>query len=231
MRPETKYAKSGDVSIAYQVVGDGAVDLVLVPGWVLNIEYAWEEPSYAAFLRRLSAFCRLILLDRRGTGLSDRVAQLPTLEERIDDVRAVMDAAGCERAVLFGISEGGPMCMLFAATYPRRTAALVLYGTFARNLAAADYPWAPSAEVFRGWVEEIEREWGSGITAKVLAPSLADDEAFVRSWGRFERYAVSPGGARALLQMAMDCDVRHLLPTIRVPTLILHRVDDALARV
>ena len=135
MPPTTRYAKSGDVHIAYQVVGEGPLDLVLVPGWVSHVENAWEEPSFARFLRRLTSFCRLILLDRRGTGLSDPVATLPTLEQRMDDVRAVMDAAGSEHATLFGISEGGPMCILFAATYPDRTAALVLYGTFARGLS------------------------------------------------------------------------------------------------
>src|SRR5215468_2654003 len=123
--PTTKYARSGDVQVAYQVVGEGPQDLVLVPGWVSHVEYAWEEPSYSDFLRRLASFCRLILLDRRGTGLSDRVAELPTLEQRMDDVRAVMDAAGSERAALFGISEGGPMCLMFAATYPERTSALM----------------------------------------------------------------------------------------------------------
>ena len=138
--PTTKYARSGDVHIAYQVIGDGAHDLILVPGWVSHLEYAWQDPAYSSFLRRLASFARLILLDRRGTGLSDRVADLPTLEQRMDDVRAVMDAAGSERAALCGISEGGPMCMLFAATYPARTSALVLYGTFARQLRSGRLP-------------------------------------------------------------------------------------------
>ena len=145
--PTTKYAKSGDVHIAYQVVGDGAQNLVLVPGWVSHIEYAWEDPSLSHFLRRLASFSRLILLDRRGTGLSDRVNELPSLEQRMDDVRAVMDAAGVERAALFGLSEGGPMCLTFAATYPHRTSALVLYGTFARMLRAPDYPIGVPAEL------------------------------------------------------------------------------------
>jgi pimeloyl-ACP methyl ester carboxylesterase len=228
---ETRYAKSGDVNVAYQVVGEGPLDLVLVPGWVSHVERVWEEPAYAAFLRRLASFSRLIILDRRGTGLSDRVSRLPTLEERMDDVRAVMDAAHSERAALFGISEGGPMCMLFAATYPQRTAALVLYGTFARNIWAPDYPWGHTPEVVAAWLERVEREWGTGITAQVFAPSVAQDEGFVQRWARFERNAVSPGGARALLQLALDCDVRDVLPSIRVPTLILHRSGDAMARV
>src|SRR5437773_3103815 len=138
--PTTKYAKSGDVHIAYQVVGEGPHDLVLVPGWVSHVEYAWEEPSYARFLTRLASFSRLIMLDRRGTGLSDRVADLPSLEQRMDDVRAVMDAAGSERATLFGISEGGPMCLLFAATYPQRTSGLSHYGSLARRIAATPLP-------------------------------------------------------------------------------------------
>src|SRR4030095_8109504 len=144
--PTTKYARSGDVHIAYQMVGEGSQNLVLVPGWVSHLEYAWEDPSFSRFLLRLASFSRLILLDRRGTGLSDRVNELPTLEQRMDDVRAVMDAAGAEQAALFGISEGGPMSLMFAATYPERTAALVLYGTFARMLRAPDYPIGMPAE-------------------------------------------------------------------------------------
>ena len=226
MESETRYAKSGDVNIAYQVIGDGPLTLVLVPGWVSHVEHAWDEPSFAGFLRRLASFARLILLDRRGTGLSDRVAQMPGLEERMDDVRAVMDAAGVERAALFGISEGGPMCMLFAATYPQRTHALVLYGTYARNMRDVDAPWGHSAETIERWLGEIEQQWGTGITGRMFAPSMAHDERFVREWARFERYSVSPGSARVLLRMAMDGDVRPILPAIRVPTLVLHRVDD-----
>ena len=226
MPPTTRYAKSGDVHIAYQVVGEGPLDLVLVPGWVSHVENAWEEPSFARFLRRLTSFCRLILLDRRGTGLSDPVATLPTLEQRMDDVRAVMDAAGSEHATLFGISEGGPMCILFAATYPDRTAALVLYGTFARGLSDPEYPWGITPTQMERLLARIDREWGTGITAKLFAPSIAQDEQHVQSWGRFERLAVSPGAARVLLQIAFDSDVRHVLPSIRVPTLVLHRSGD-----
>jgi pimeloyl-ACP methyl ester carboxylesterase len=179
--PTTKYAKSADVHIAYQV-GEGAQNLVLVPGWVSHLEYAWEDPSFSHFLRRLASFSRLILVDRRGTGLSDRVNELPTLEQRMDDVRAVMDAAGAERAALFGLSEGGPMCLTFAATYPSRTSALVLYGTFARLVRAPDYPigvrpscWSSS--------ERVEESWGTGsMSADYFAPSMAGDEAFRRSW-------------------------------------------------
>src|SRR6478609_11320965 len=142
MTPETKYAKSGDLSIAYQVLGGGSLDLVYVMGWVSNIEYYWQEPSMNHFLKRLSSFSRLIVFDKRGTGLSDKVLNLPTLEQRMDDVRAVMDAVGSEKAALLGVSEGGPMCTLFAATYPERTTALIMYGTYARRVCAPDYPWA-----------------------------------------------------------------------------------------
>ena len=226
MQPETHYAKSGDVNIAYQVTGGGSLDLVLVPGWVSHVEHAWEEPSFAGFLHRVASFSRLIFLDRRGTGLSDPVAGLPTLEERMDDVRAVMDAAGSERAALFGISEGGPMCSLFAATYPERTTALVLYGTIARGTRDADYPWAMSDEQAIQFLDRIEREWGKGMTAKVFAPSIAQDERQVRAWAQFERLAVSPGAARILIRMLLDTDVRSVLPTIRIPTLVVHRVGD-----
>ncbi len=227
MAPTTRYAKSGDVHIAYQVVGEGPIDLVLVPGWVSHVENAWEEPSFARFLHRLTSFCRLILIDRRGTGLSDPVATLPTLEQRMDDVRAVMDAAGSERGVLFGISEGGPMCILFAATYPNRTSALVLYGTFARGLSAPDYPWGITPTQMERLLVRIDRDWGTGVTAKLFARSIAQDEQQVESWGRFERLAVSPGAARILLKIGLDCDVRHVLPSIRVPTLVLHRSGDS----
>lgn len=225
--PTTKYAKSADVHIAYQVVGEGAQNLVLVPGWVSHLEYGWEDPSFSHFLRRLASFSRLILLDRRGTGLSDRVHELPTLEQRMDDVRAVMDAAGAEQAALFGLSEGGPMCLTFAATYPSRTSALVLYGTFARLMRAPDYPIGVPAELLGQFLELVEESWGSGsMSADYFAPSMAGDEAFRRSWARFERLGVSPSGIKALLRMAQETDARQALPVIRVPTLIMHREGD-----
>jgi class 3 adenylate cyclase len=230
--PATRYAKSGDVHIAFQVVGEGAQSLVLVPGWVSHIEYAWEDASFSRFLRRLASFSRLILLDRRGTGLSDRVNDLPTLEQRMDDVRAVMDATGTERAALFGISEGGPMTLMFAASYPARTSALVLYGTFARLLLAPDYPIGLPPEALDDFLERIEESWGTGaISAELFAPSMAGDEAFRRSWARFERLAVSPAGIKALLGMLRETDARHTLPVIRVPTLIVQRAGDRVARV
>lgn len=226
MRPETHYARSGDVNIAWQAVGDAPVDLLFVPGWVSHVEYAWEEPTIATFLERLARFSRLILMDRRGTGLSDPVERLPTLEERMDDVRAVLDAAGSARAFLLGISEGGPMCCLFAATFPARTAGLVLCNTFATNLCCDDHPWAVPAEQWKNLERLVLESWGTGTTSRLFGPSRADDPAFVRAWARFERFAVSPGGMRKIIAMARDTDVRHVLPSIRVPTLVLHRVGD-----
>ncbi len=226
MQPETKYARSGDVSVAYQVVGDRGPTLVVVPGWISHVEYMWEEASFGPFLRRLASFARLILLDRRGMGLSDRVSDLPSIEERMDDVRAVMDAAGAERAALFGISEGGPMCITFAATYPTRTSALVLYGTLARLTVAPDYPIGSLPAAVEAFTERMFGGWGTGVSVRAFAPSRAGDEAFRRSWGRLERLSVSPAGMRALLRLNQATDVRHILPVVRVPTLVLHREGD-----
>jgi pimeloyl-ACP methyl ester carboxylesterase len=231
MTPETRYAKSGEVNIAYQVVGKGEVDLLFVPGWVSHIEYAWEEPTFAPFLERMASFSRLILLDRRGTGLSDPVDQVPTLEERMDDLVAVMDAAGSERSFLFGISESGPMCILFAATYPERTAGLLLCNTFASNVRSEDHPWATPPERRGQLQQSVDESWGTGVTARIFAPSRADDEAFVRSWARFERRAVSKGAMRKIIGMIQDTDVRAVLPSISVPTLVVHRTGDQATRV
>ena len=228
MNPETRYARSGDLSIAYQVLGDAPLDLVLVPGWVSHLDISWEEPRFADFSRRLASFSRLILFDKRGCGLSDRVAGFATLEERMDDVRAVLDAVGSKRAAIVGVSEGGPMSALFAATYPERTSALVLYGTFARFTSAADYPWAPPAELMDQVVESAMASWGrtDSPMVSVLAPSLGGDDRFRQFWARFERAAASPGAFAALMKMNVEIDIRRVLPTIRVPTLVLHRKDD-----
>lgn len=221
----TKYARSGDVSIAYQVVGDGP-PLVFVPGWISHLEYMWEDPTMAPVLRRLASFCRLILLDRRGTGLSDRDIGLPSIEQRMDDVRAVLDAAGVERAALFGVSEGGPMCTTFAATYPARTTALVLYGTFARIEAADDYPVGLAPAGIDRFIAQMHERWGEGVSAQMFAPSRAHDDAFRAAWGRLERVSVSPAGIRRMLGILRSTDVRHILPVVRVPTLVLHREGD-----
>ncbi|MBA2361667.1 MAG: adenylate/guanylate cyclase domain-containing protein [Actinobacteria bacterium] len=226
MQPETRYAKSGDVNIAYQVVGAGPLDLVYVPGWISNVELMWEEPAHALLLRRLASFSRLILFDKRGTGLSDPVPldRLPTLEQRMDDVRAVMDAAGSERAAIFGSSEGGLMSVLFAATYPQRTRALIALAVYAKRVWSPDYPWAPKPEARAAEIESIERTWGGEMDISDLAPSA--DEAFKQRAVRYLRRSASPGAAVALLRMNTQIDVRAVLPTIRVPTLVLQRVGD-----
>jgi len=182
MTPDTMYAKSGDLSIAYQVVGGGNIDLVFVMGWVSNVEYFWQEPSMSRLLGRLSSFSRLILFDKRGTGLSDKTKNLPTLEERMDDLRAVMDAVGSEKAAILGVSEGGSMCALFAATYPERTSALIMYGAFAKRVWSVDYPWAPTPEQRKAFYDSINQGWGGVVVLEVLAPSLMSDERFKKWW-------------------------------------------------
>ena len=227
-RPETRYARSGDVYIAYQVVGDGPRDLVFVMGWVTHLELFWDEPTVARFMERLASFSRLILFDKRGTGMSDRVPlqELPTLEQRMDDVRAVMDAAGSERAAIFGVSEGGPMSALFAATYPERTTALVVYGSYAKRIWAPDYPWAPTPEERQKFYDLIERDWGGHVDIDTLAPSIVGDRRAQEWMARYLRSAASPGAALALAKMNTQADIRTILPTIRVPTLIMHRTGD-----
>ena len=226
--PETMYARSGDVNIAYQVIGDAPLDLVFVMGWVSHLEYFWREPSFARFLLRLASFSRLILFDKRGTGLSDRVPinQLPTLEQRMDDVRAVMNAVGSERAALCGVSEGGPMCSLFAATYPEKTLALVMIGTYAKRIRDAEYPWGPTAEEREHFFEVMRQHWGGPVGIEERAPSLADDPKFRDWYATYLRMGASPGAAVALTQMNAEIDVRNVLPSIRVPSLIIHRTDD-----
>jgi pimeloyl-ACP methyl ester carboxylesterase len=226
MPPETLYAKSGDLNIAYQVVGDGPFDLVYVPGWVSNIDLMWEKPKPARFLERLASFSRLILFDKRGTGMSDRVSneRLPTLEQRMDDVRAVLDAVGSENAALLGHSEGSSMSVLFAATYPDRSRALVLVGAFAKRLRTDDYPWAPTLEERLATIEEVERNWGAGFDLTDYAPD--EDPALLEWYSTCLRRSASPGAAAALLRMNSQIDTRHILPTIRVPTLVLARTGD-----
>ncbi|MBI2212476.1 MAG: alpha/beta fold hydrolase [Acidobacteria bacterium] len=231
--PETRYARSGDVNIAYQVVGSGLIDLVFVMGWVSHLEYFWREPSFARFLARLASFARLILFDKRGTGLSDRVPldQLPTLEQRMDDVRAVMEATGSQRAALCGVSEGGPMCSLFAATYPEKTSALVMIGTYAKRIRDDDYPWGPTQEQREAFFALMQREWGGPVGIAERAPSRASDPAFRDWWAAYLRMGASPSAAVALTKMNAQIDIRAVLPTIRVPTLVLHRHGDLCLRV
>ena len=222
--PKTRYATSGEARIAYQVVGQGPLDLVFVPGFISNLEVHWEDTGYSHLLRRLAAFTRHILLDKRGTGLSDRVdaRHLPSLETRMDDVRAVMDAVGSGRAVLLGASEGAPMSILFAATYPERTRALVLYGGYAHF-----HTWVMSENALANFVRAAEITWGDGATLQNFAPGRLEDTRFAAWWARFERLSASPTAAIALARMNAQIDVRRVLGSIRVPTLIIHRADDA----
>ena len=229
----TRYARSGNVNIAYQVVGDGPIDLVFVMGWVSHIEMFWQEPAVARFLCKLASFSRLILFDKRGTGLSDAVpiSQLPTLEERMDDVRAVMHAAGSTRAVVMGVSEGGTMSSLFAATHPEHTAGIVIIGGYARRLRADDYPWGPTPEQREAFIEMLEREWGGPVGIEERAPSRAGDPEFRRWWSTYLRMGASPGAAAALTRMNAEIDIRNVLPTVRVPALVIHRTGDRCLRV
>jgi class 3 adenylate cyclase len=212
-----------------QVVGDGPRDLVLAPGFVSHLEPAWEHPSYERFMRRLAAIARVIVFDKRGSGLSDPIGSAATIEERIDDIRAVMDAAGSERADVFGWSEGAAMGAVFGASFPDRVSALVLYGAFARGMQAEDYPWGLAQEAAELFLQEDEEEtWGKGLSLWATAPSRFDDEALVRWWGRFERHSMSPTMARAVLRLDFVLDIRGILPSIRVPTLVMHRADDGI---
>jgi pimeloyl-ACP methyl ester carboxylesterase len=226
--PETRYARSGDVHIAYQSIGTGPPDLVFMHGWISHIEHMWEEPRMARFLDRLASFARLIVLDKRGTGLSDPVPldRLPTLEERMDDLRAVMDAVGSEQAALMGTSEAGALSLLFAATYPSRTTALVLLNSYARLAHAPDYPHGIPSEQAQGLLQAIEEGWGKGVAFEALVASQADNAPMKSWWSRYQRLAASPGAAMTLLRSAFGTDARAVLPTITVPVLVLHRAGD-----
>ncbi len=226
-RPETGYAPSGKIGIAYQVIGGGSLDLVVAFPFISHLDLLWESPPMARFIRRLASFARVIVFDRRGVGLSDPVDGAPTLEERMDDLRAVMDAAGSETAALLGMSEGATMCMLFAATYPERTSALVLWGAMARSTAADDYPWAPEKVSLEEAQEELVGPlWGQGATIEIFSPSMADDPRAREFQARFERQAASPMRVWQLYEMFLDTDVREALPLIQAPTLVLHRRGD-----
>ena len=230
MQPETRYAKSGDVHIAYQVFGDGPFDLVFLPTYVTHVEYMWEEPAHARFFQRLASFSRLILLDKRGTGLSDRVTDAATLEERMEDVHAVLNAVGSRQAALLGASDGGTMAALFAATYPERTRALILYASIAAAAHSDEHPWGHTPQQMVETLGLIEQGWGKREFAMAFlaieAPSVAADERFQDWWMRFLRLAASPGAAVALMRVNMQIDITRILPAIRVPTLIVHRKDD-----
>src|SRR5437899_4347333 len=221
MQPVTQYARSGNVHIAYQAFGAGPINLVMVPGFVSNIENYWDEPDLARFLRRLGSYARVVTFDKRGTGMSDRVAELPGLEQRMDDLRAVMDAAGMEQAAVLGISEGAPLSILFAATYPDRCRALVLYGSFSRFSH-----WFPNEEALAAFFGYVEQAWGSGGSVQRFAPSRANDAAFQHWWGGNERLGASPAAVTALMRMNSQIDISGILPAVRVPTLVIHRTGD-----
>jgi pimeloyl-ACP methyl ester carboxylesterase/DNA-binding CsgD family transcriptional regulator len=232
--PETQYARSGDFSIAFQVLGDGPIDLVFVPGFVSNLELTWDWPALGAFYRAFTSFARVILFDKRGTGLSDRVRLMPTTEERMDDLRAVMDASDCERAAVVGVSEGAPLAISFAAAHPERVTALILYAPLPKATRTDDYPWAEPAEWWENAATHFEQSWGSPeyMLADVAwrAPSESGNEAFVRWWGIYRRLGASPGAAADLARMNARIDVRDLLPQIRLPTLVLARDRDRVIR-
>ena len=220
MKPTTRYAKSGDVHIAYQLFGDGPVNLVFVPGFVSHIDNYWDEPEFARFLRRLGTFARVAMFDKRGTGLSDRV-DAPAMDQRMDDIRAVMDAVEFDRAAIFGISEGGSLASLFAAHHPERCQAMVLYGAFARFSS-----WFPTAESLEQLFQYIDSDWGSGNSLPLFAPSMAGDATFQEWWGKFERLGANPGAAITIMRMNSQIDITDVLPTIQVPTLVVHRTGD-----
>ena len=221
MQPDARYAKSGDVHIAYQVFGEGPLNLVFAPLFVSNIEVFWERPDIGRWLLRLANYARGAMFDKRGTGMSDRVGELPSLEQRIDDLRAVMDAAGMEQAALLGVSEGGPLSALFAATYPERCRALVLYGSFARFSS-----WFPTEEALEQFLGHIDRAWGTGFSLRFFSPSLVNNPVAQQWMGRFERLGASPAGVTALMRMNSQIDISGIVSTIRVPTLVIHRTED-----
>jgi class 3 adenylate cyclase len=222
MQPETRYAKSGELHIAYQVFGGGSVDLVLVPGFISNVEETWDNPSAARWLERLGRFARVIAFDKRGTGLSDRVEAAPSLDERMDDARAVMDAAQSQRAVLLGISEGGSLATLFAASHPNRCTSLILYGAFAKFSG-----WYPTEEKLAAFYRYVEEKWGTGESVWKYAPSMAADAGFKKIWARHERVGATPAAAKALMRMNQEIDISGVLSAISVPTLVIHRTEDA----
>ena len=226
MQPVTQYAKSGDIHIAYQVFGEGPINLVMVPGFVSNLENYWDEPDYARFLSHLGSYARVVIFDKRGTGMSDRATELPGLDQRMDDLRAVMDAVGMEDAALLGISEGAPLSIMFAASYPGRCRALVLYGSFSRF----SY-WFPTEDALEAFFRYVSHSWGTGSSLQKFAPSRANDAAFRNWWARTERLGASPAAVVALMRMNSQIEISGILPAVRVPTLVIHRTGDKVVSV
>jgi pimeloyl-ACP methyl ester carboxylesterase/DNA-binding CsgD family transcriptional regulator len=231
--PTTRYARNGGLNIAYQVFGAGPPDVVLVPGFISHVEFAWHEPLLARFLRKLSAFTRVIAFDKRGMGLSDRDPrrETPSLAERMDDIAAVMDAADCPRGALLAWSEGGPTSLLFTQRSPERVAALILVGTSARFTLSEDFPEGIPRDMLELFIDTMRQDWGTGAGFELYAPSMADDARMKSWWASYQRFASSPGAVAGSLRMHLDVDVRHVLPSIAVPTLIMHRTRDMLVPV
>jgi class 3 adenylate cyclase len=229
--PEIRYAQSGEIDIAYQVLGEGPPDLIWVAGAITHLDVMWEQPGYRRFCEQLASFTRLILFDKRGMGLSER-ARVGTLEERMDDVRAVLDAAGSERAALAGVSEGGPLSMLFAASYPERTEALLLIGAEVKEETTDDWPWGESTRAeHEAWMEVLPERWGKGLGALYFFPNDPDPEGIKAWFGRLQTASMTPRDAIAFQNMAFDIDVRDVVPAVRVPTLIVHTADDPVCHV
>ena len=226
--PTTHYVKSDDVHVAYQVFGEGPFDLLFVPGFVSNVEATWRSPDLSAFFRRLASFCRVILFDKRGTGMSDRGSQIFTLEQRMHDVQAILDKVDCKQASLFGVSEGGPMALLYAATYPQRTSAMVLYGAYAKRSWAPDYPFGWNDEQWERVLNDIEQHWGTPEALNISMRVPDADQEYAERAASYFRASASPGAAAAIVRMNREIDVRHVLPATRVPTLIVHRTGDRL---
>jgi class 3 adenylate cyclase len=228
MAGETRYADSGGVSIAYRVVGDGPIPLVFVPGFVSHLEVAVEYPGVRRFFERLASFSTLLLYDKRGQGLSDRPSAPPTLEESMDDLHAVTQAAGFDRPSVFGVSEGGPMALLFAASHPAHVDKLVVFGTFARTMRGDDFPIGFTEEVYNQMLARMRAEWGGPVLVDMFGPTLEEDEAFLGWWARFLRSGSAPAGAVELMKLYREIDVRHALPAIEAPTLVLQKAEDKL---
>jgi class 3 adenylate cyclase len=228
---DVHYAHSGDLRIAYATFGDGPVDFVFVPGFVSHLENWWEANASARFFRRIASFSRLIMFDKRGTGMSDPFVGVPTLEERMDDVRAVMDAVDSESAFVCGLSEGGPMSVVFSATYPDRARGLILIGSNVRMIRAPDWPYGYTREAYEELLEEISERWGQGGLMNLFLPSFVGDERARRAWARYQRMGGSPGTARALMEANVQIDVRPILSQVQVPTLVIHRTDERLVHV
>jgi pimeloyl-ACP methyl ester carboxylesterase len=225
-RPKTQYANCGDLNIAYQVLGDGPVDLLYAQGWLTNVEYAWESPDYARYLTKLSRFARVIFFDKRGTGMSDRDVGVATLEQRSEDINAVLDAVGSQKAALFGASEGGAICTVFAATYPERVSHLILYGSRPRYAWAPDYPYGLQPDEIETQIADLIENWGEPFSLATGAPSVADDPAAAEWFASYLRYSASPRAAERITRMNYGIDYRDILPAIHVPTLVLHREGD-----